>query len=356
MAGKKWKFALSNLAISLYDRLSGRRIQGPGAPLDGLNPDSIAIFSTTALGDFMFNTPAIRALRQRFPHARLTLVSSHKNRTLVEQCPLFARVIYWDQKVGLLPSVARQLRQDKPQLAVLLHSKAPYDVLCAVFAGAKYIVRDNYGRAPSGMERWLADYSRAFDGHLIERKLALVARLGCDVRDNAMFVPTPFTPVARVPGEVTVGFQLGASEALRSWPVARFVELARRLFAAGAQYRVALIGSPKETALADAFLQALTDAERERVANYVGGTTLPELLARIDSFDVLVTGDTGPLHLAVALRTRTISLFATANPQHTGPLQDPELHQVIQVSPNGQAQPLAAISADEVMAKIAALA
>ncbi|MNH42105.1 Glycosyltransferase family 9 (heptosyltransferase) [compost metagenome] len=74
---------------------------------------------------------------------------------------------------------------------------------------------------------------------------------------------------------------------------------------------------------------------------------------------VLVTGDTGPLHLAIALKTPTISLFVTANPQHTGPYQNSELHQVMNVSVDAQKlttaqrrQPLSIITENEVFEKV----
>ncbi|MGE9716721.1 glycosyltransferase family 9 protein, partial [Escherichia coli] len=52
-------------------------------------------------------------------------------------------------------------------------------------------------------------------------------------------------------------------------------------------------------------------------------------LSHINTMDVLVTGDTGPLHLAIALKCPTVSLFATADPKWTGPYQDLHLHIVI---------------------------
>jgi len=64
------------------------------------------------------------------------------------------------------------------------------------------------------------------------------------------------------------------------------------------------------------------------------------LITLIDSFHVLVTGDTGPLHVAVALQVKTISLFVTADSRSTGPIQDHELHRIIHVSRTGYTMPL----------------
>jgi len=357
---KKWKVAAANLFIRMFNRCCGK-LKPLAQYRTDLQFDSIVIYSTTALGDFMFNTPVIRALKQRFPAARLTLVSSVKNESLVKDCAYFSKVVYWDQKFNDVVRVSREIKQQRPQLAVLLHCKPPYDILTAVMAGCEFIIRDNYGAEAQGMECWLADYSGSFSGHLIQRKLQLISRLGCDTADCSMFVPAPFTPILRPAGQVTIGFQMGASEPLRCWPTERFAELARQLLAAGSHYHIALIGSPRERHLVDAFMQQLAiDApDLLRVHDYVGKSDLPGLLALIDSFDVLVTGDTGPLHLAVALQTRTVSLFATANPAYTGPLQDPQLHQVIrihigdyQLTEQQKHQPLCVISAHTVFDKI----
>lgn len=355
---KKWKLKLINRLIQLYTKVGGN-LKDKRSFNRHIEFNRIVIYSTTALGDLMFNTPAIRAIRERFPKAELTLVSSKKNRMLVEKSEYFSHVVYWDQKVvDILPAIFR-IRKAKPQLAVLLHSKQPYDVLSAVLSGCEYIIRDNYDPKPMGMEQWLADYSKPFDGHLIDRKLKLVSVLGCETQNNAMFIPISFTPILRDFQTVTIGFQMGASEKIRCWPVSRFVELANLLFSADEKYRIALIGSEKELPLANEFLQLLKPESVPKVVNYIGTSTLPELLSYINNFEFLVTGDTGPLHLAVALRTKTISLFATANPYSTGPLQDPHLHHIIQVPPHKyqddelkSQQPLALISAEDVFSKI----
>ncbi len=81
---------------------------------------------------------------------------------------------------------------------------------------------------------------------------------------------------------------------------------------------------------------------RPALITRIGKTGLQGALTLISSLDVLVTGDTGPLHLAVALKTKTISLFVTANPRSTGPIQDQQLHRIIHQSRTGYTMPLEA--------------
>lgn len=313
----------------------------------------IAIFSTTALGDLMFNTPAIFALKKRYPQASFVLVSSEKNRPLVDPSPWFDEVLYWDNKIRNAHRLIKSLRKFKPQLTVILHSYMPYDVLSAVLSNSEYIIRDQYSVDSPLMNRWFNLYSKPYDGHLIQRKLDLLTPLGCRNDDPRMHIPVEWHAAENISGKIRVGFQIGASEAKRCWPVARFAELARLLFQDG-QYQVVLIGGPKDRGLVAEFEQLAGAEIFSHVENQVGKTSLVDLLTLINGFDVLVTGDTGPLHLAIALHTATVSLYADAEPKHTGPYQDLSRHIIMKMTDvqSDSRQPLEHIRAEAVKEKI----
>jgi ADP-heptose:LPS heptosyltransferase len=357
---KQWKITAANACLQVYARFGGS-VKDKASFHPGLTFNRIVIFSTTALGDLMFNTPAIRAVRERYPTAHITLISSYKNKQLVAESRFFNDVIYWDHKAKDMLSVIHQLRKHKPELAIILHSKSPYDVIVAITAGCHYVFKDAYGNKATGMEPWLSGVSRSTGGHLIQRKLDLVAQLGCRTDNTEMFIPIEFPPVNKTSGKTLIGFQMGASETLRCWPVERFTHLAKLLLAHSPHNQIELIGTPKELAIEKAFMAGLTAAEQQRVVSHMGKTTLPQLLAVMSNMQVLVTGDTGPLHLAIALKTPTVSLFVTANPRHTGPYQNSELHQVmyvptdtIQLSAAQRRQPLSIITEHQVFDKVAA--
>lgn len=355
---KKWKTTLTNIFLGGFV-LFNKRFKSTKSFDPARNFSSIVIFSTTALGDLMFNTPAIRAIRNRYPDAFITLVSSEKNKALVSECSYFQRVIYWDEKIKDVIGLVASLKKSKPELCVILHSKAPYDVLSAVMAGSEYILKDIYGNKKTGVEKWLVNEPELFDGHLIQRKMNLVGQLSCDVTNTDMFIPIDFENIVKKTDTVSIGFQMGASEKVRCWPISAFVELAEKIAQLGPEYQVVLIGSNKERELEEVFFKAIPENIKSRVISYIGKTDLKMLLAVMKNLDVLVTGDTGPLHLAVALKTKTVSLFATANPKYTGPYQDPELHQVLHIPFDSQHnssalsdQPLSVIKAGEVLQKI----
>lgn len=357
---KQWKIWLAHACIGLYTVFRGRLWHK--RPFDRNEAfDRIVVFSTTALGDFMFNTPAIRALRKKYPHSRITLVCNPRNGDLVDGWRCVDEVVYWDHKAKSLPMIIRRLRRSRPQMAITLHSKAPYDVVAAVLSGCDHVFKNIYEDEPTGMERWLTGvtWTRG-EAHIIQSKLDLVALLGCDTTNREMSVPV--LP-ARSPSsqKIIIGFQLGASQPLRCWPVERFVELAKALLRHSPDYEIALIGGDQEREAESCLLSRLTPQEKNRIRSHVGKTTLRGLLSVINSMQVLVTGDTGPLHLAIALKVRTVSLFATANPRKTGPYQDKHLHKVLYVPADtanlGGAlprYPMSAIGAEDVLDSVIA--
>lgn len=339
--------------LNIYNPLLGKMKKTDTFSSD-IQFNSILIFSTTALGDFMFNTPAIRAIRAHYPDAHITLVSSEKNRLLVENYDQIDSVVYWDNKIRNLLPIALQAKKYKPELAVILHSHLPYDVLFAVMAGCQYILRNTSDIIPKWFQKWIiADHYPA-GGHVIQSKLNLIRYLGIDSTDTKMELPCEIEQLAKSEGNI-VGFQMGASTQERRWPVKNFAELAQKLIDSQPSVQIKLIGSPRELELPEEFFALLPEKYHHNIENLVGKTSLPDLLSQIKIMDALVTGDTGPLHLAITLQRPTVSLFATANPEWTGPYQDLHLHTIINKktrSNEGMPHSMDLITVDEVFSAV----
>jgi lipopolysaccharide heptosyltransferase II len=116
---------------------------------------------------------------------------------------------------------------------------------------------------------------------------------------------------ANVRGEALIGVFPGGNASSRRWAPERFAELVRRM--AGGVRTVVVFGGPNE--------RELTARVAGSAAIDLGGQTdLAQLAAGIASCDLLVTNDTGPLHLAAAVGTPTVSLWGAGDPRVTGPL------------------------------------
>lgn len=289
----------------------------------------IIIISNKRLGDFMFCTPAIGAVRDRYPGAHITLVTNKMNARLATPGTWFDDVVIMENALQSMMQAVSKLRKSKPELAIILHSRAPYDVVCSVLCGCKYIIKDYYSNEPQGMDRWLSAVTRGRGKHIIARKMELVSALGCDIRNPAMFIPFKVNKSSTKTHKRVIGLQMGASTPIKCWPGENFLHLAVKLLDNFADIEIYLVGVNSEQHLADMLLAGLGDEYKQRVVNYVGKTDIHQLVAAVLDMAVLVTGDTGTLHLAVAANIKTISLYSATDPKENGPYQDAHLHKVI---------------------------
>jgi ADP-heptose:LPS heptosyltransferase len=167
----------------------------------------------------------------------------------------------------------------------------------------------------------------------LAQRLQVASLVGCETAGARMQLPVDAgsdQAVARwltdagMTGKTLVGFQCCASSRGRMWPQQRFVELGRSLLAADPRIGIVLTGAPGERTYLDAIANGI--GPNAAVAAGLPLTQLPSLLRRVR---VLVTGDTGTMHMAFAVGTRTVCLFAVSNPKVSGPAYDLERHVVI---------------------------
>jgi len=292
-------------------------------------PKTIVIYSTTALGDYLMNTPAIWYLRNKFPTSKMILVTSEKNHDLVKKYDWFDQIYIWDNKVVRILPLLFKLRKNRPELSIILHAGFPYDILCSVLSGSDVIFRDHYGSEPPLLNKYLDNYSRYYDGHTIKRKLKLIENFGANVDNVKMYLPKLEDDKDDNNQRLRVGFQLGASNESRRWPVENFNQLACMLFENLDDLEIIITGTPSELKLAQSFVKQLSVNYQNKVVIMAGKTSLTELVSLVGNLNILVTGDTGPLHIAIAAGVKTVSLFVTANPFYTGPCQDQDKHIIL---------------------------
>ncbi|MXP49482.1 glycosyltransferase family 9 protein [Pantoea sp. Eser] len=343
---KKKKIYLIDRFLTLYSRFSSRK---KPHSLECLTPETVVIYSTTALGDFLMNTPAIWSLKNRFPTSKFILISSKKNKDLVYRYHWFDDIYIWDNKMLNFLPLLFKLRRKKPDLSVILHAHFPYDILSSVITGSQTIIRDHYGSESALLNKHLDHYSGYFDDHTIKRKLKLVESLGAETHQTEMHLPQLDSPTAAPCAHRRIGFQLGASKDIRRWPLSHFSQLAKVLLENWPDCEIIVTGTAAEQPLEQQFIDSLPLQYRKNVTPMAGKTNLSGLITLIRSLDLLVTGDTGPLHIAVAAQVPTVSLFSTANPRYTGPCQDSDRHIVIHRPERHASQhPMASIKAEEV--------
>lgn len=295
----------------------------------------ILILSAAGLGDFVLGTPAVRAIHQRFPGASIWILTIPEVRPLAERCPYVDQVrtlnlrhsrsaLAWMLGAGRrgLVGLIRELRGMRFDIAVNLYEVATWTggVRMAAFLRAVGAARA-VGRSSGGRGLGL-DLASDQEGHEIEAQLAVARLLGATAASDlpelwitdedrracgALLQRRALSEAERI-----ACLHAGSAQPEKRWPSDRFVVVGQRLAAAGA--RVVLIGTHAEEALCRSVAQAVPGA-----VSVAGETSLPVLAALLERASLLVTNDSGPMHMAAALGVPLAVPFGPETPKRFGP-------------------------------------
>ena len=293
---------------------------------------TVCFFSNTALGDTIFNTSVFRVFRQNFPHVRTVALLNPSTAPLFKTDPNIDEILLYDGKKGGFLRALSQLKKIKPDVIFILHSNEPEATPLAVLSGAKYVFK-----LPNAGNKFSPFHSNAPEPYGDERYVVLnrleqLKFVGIESRDTRLNLYLRDEDFAHVDEMLKscgarkfIGFQMGASTVSRQWFLQRWQQLAE-IILERTDAAIVLTGSPAERAMTAQLEDALRD---QRVINAAGKLSLREAAALIARLDVLVTPDTGPLHVAAALKTPTIGLFAVASPVNSNPDFDENIHKFI---------------------------
>jgi ADP-heptose:LPS heptosyltransferase len=301
-------------------------------PINALpdRPQRFLVISSTAVGDTILSTPAIRSLRRSFPESTITALLHKRVAPLFTAFPYLDEIIVFHGGYKRFIPTAKKIRARRPETALIFHGNGPQDIALAVFSGARHILKHP---TRSGYKKYLSyDFESRFQ-HAVEERLDLVRKIGGAQIDTTLEIP-PIpeaetggkSSILPASGKVWIGFQIGAANVYKMWPIERFLSLAERILRSDPNVSIVITGNQKERDLA----QRISGRFADRVLNTCGQVSIREWPSLIKQLRLLITNDTGTLHLAVALKTPTLSLFSATDSQRIGPYQDPELHRVIQ--------------------------
>jgi lipopolysaccharide heptosyltransferase II len=297
-------------------------------------PGSVVILGTGYIGDLVLATPTLRAIREAFPQARITLLVEERVIDLFAEADIFDRLLTVTRGTRRdLLAHARMLRGERPDVAVVL----PHTVTAALFARATCapvrVGHDSQGR------RFLLTRTAANEKtiHEVERLFGLVRALGvlrstaglprvwplASARQSARRHLERLAPT----GGPIIALTIGATNPARRWPPARWALLIRRL-ALARNARFVLIGAAVDQMAAaeivarvgdDVLREANANADRARLLNLAGRTSLAEVAWLFDVPDLVVGSDSGLLHVAAARGAKVVGLYGPGDPVAWGP-------------------------------------
>lgn len=295
------------------------------------------------IGDVVFTTPAVRAVRKRFPLAIITYLVEPAAAPVVEGNADIDRLVVTPRLPGIAGwrhewSLIRRLRAQRFDVAIDFHG-GPRASLITWLSGAP--MRIGYhvvGR--SWMYTHPVARPRALRArHSVENQSDLLAALGVD-RPDASVHPVTMTVNAAAARAVNTRLEaagvtgddclmimhVSAGNPFRRWPIAAFAAVAAGLGARASDRRILVTSGPSERAAADQVIAAaragLPESERDRILS-CGEFSLSELRALVERAALYIGGDSGPMHIAATSRVAMVSLYGPTLPARSAPWRPP---------------------------------
>jgi heptosyltransferase I len=287
-------------------------------------PASICLLRTSAIGDVTHVVPLVRTLQAAWPQTELTWIVGKLERRLVGDLP-GVNFVMFDKSAGLagMRAVGQALHGQHfdalLQMQVALRSN-----LLSLFIRARQRVGYDKARAKDGHGLVINQRIPARTGeHVLDAMGSFCEPLGLKQTQVRWDIPIPEEAHAwaadQLRGEQpTLLVSPTSSHVLRNWRPERYAAVMDHAAARG--WRVVLVGgpSPLEREMADAVLAAC----RHAPIDLTGKDTLKQLMAMLARAPMLLTPDSGPMHMANTVGCKVLGLHAASNPNRSGPYSD----------------------------------
>jgi len=310
-------------------------------------PRRILVIKLVGLGSIIQSTQLLAAVKEKYPESRLIFLCFREVVPLVERLPDVDEISVLDDStyLRLLLGVLRfvfGVGRRRPDLVIDLEVHSEFSTVLSTLTCA----RDRAGfylitaRSRRGLYTHLMYYNQL--RHVQEAYRQLGRALGAQPAVGRPVAPEITDTDREAVDELLARWALGGRKLLlvnpnagelcpeRRWEADKFARVMEE-FAAREEVLVATIGSPAEREYNESVRQLVRASLRERIMNTAGILSLGELLALLERAAVLLTNDSGPLHLAAALGTPTVSLWGPETPDTFRPLTGS--HRVIWAAP-----------------------
>lgn len=286
----------------------------------------ILIINVNWVGDVLFSTPFIRAMREAYPKGYIACLVHPRCKDVLDGNPRIDEIIIYDEE-GLHKSIFGKiklilyLRKKRFDSAFILHrsfTKALIAMLAAIPERIGY---------PTKNRSWLL--TKALDEpdaetHKVEYFLNMARSVG--IRPPSLsyefFISDPDRRWAKGflgsndarDGELLVAICPGGNWDPKRWPRKNFAALCDNL-ADKLKARILITGAKRDLSLA----QEIKNEMKNKPLMACGRTTLKQLAALLEISDLVIANDTGSMHMAIAMKAKTIALFGPTSPRITGP-------------------------------------
>jgi len=283
---------------------------------------SILLVMTTGIGDTLLSTPAVSTIRASFPDKIIGVLYHSRNRDLLiynEDIDIF---IEYPGKGKKVLRVVRELRKHKFDVAIVLHGNDPDILPLAYLSGAKHII----GNCNSKFNFLLSKGVPAKDlvRHTIEHRLESAKVIGANQFVYAMKLNIPYEQHLEAENFLKkhallncrlIGFVPVGSNYRNRWPCEYFSRLGDLLYEYDRSLRILVFGGKSDHEI----ISEVADRMSIKPVCLNGSLSLIKTAAILNRCDVVISNDTGLLHMAIALKVPVIAIYGAASPRLTGP-------------------------------------
>ncbi len=296
----------------------------------------ILILKPSSLGDVVQALPVLRLLKRHLPASEIYWWIDSNLGPLLKGDPDLTGIVGFERRRWAAPrhwpEMFRSIRWLREQ-----HFDWVIDLQClarsgtfAWLANGKFLIGLDEVREGARGFYDLAVRRASFHTHAVDWYLAVLPRLGIPVHNHFQWLPERpavaaevkrkwlekfRTPNSELRTPKWIAIQPGARWPNKRWPVEYFAELVRFLAQKFPDVRFAILGSKEDKSLGG----FISRVEPQRCFNLCGQTSLPEMVEWLRLCDLMVTNDTGPMHVAAALGKPLVALFGPTEPRRTGP-------------------------------------
>jgi lipopolysaccharide heptosyltransferase II len=285
---------------------------------------NILIITTTAIGDTLMCTPAIRAIRKNFPQAFIADLVHIRRKEILEDNPYLDKIILYYGKWKKTLQLISSLKKEHFDLIIILHANDPDIIPIAFLSKPKFLVGWKESKLSYLLDMKAEHEKSGF--HFIERRFEFLKTIG--IKDNKDYKKDIFIPEEKIKKcndflkekrvrdkELIIIFHPGASVSTRRWPANRFNDLGD-MISKNYKAKIIIIGGKDLEAKGSYIFRSM----QQKPINVAGLFNLKETAALLKRADLLVTTDSGPAHLAAALEIPSVILFGPVSKIAAGPL------------------------------------
>jgi lipopolysaccharide heptosyltransferase II len=313
----------------------------------------ILLVNPFGIGDVLFTTPVIRAIKDSWSAARIGYLCNRRVQPLLEANPLIDFVYVYERDefaaarrtsffkwLGDLKLFLDGIKKEDFDLALDFSLNTQFGFFCW-YAGIKERMGYNFKGRGKFLTRKIK-LTTYHDKHIVEYYAGLLKYLGLELKrpklelylrendtawakDSLAKIEKGSGPlVAIIPGG---GASWGGESFRKHWPAQNFAETADKIIESH-QARVVMLGDSREKEITDKVAAGM----RHSALNLGGKTSLGQMAAVLALADLAITNDGGPLHMAVALGIKTVSIFGPVDSLVYGPYPNSDKHIVVKSS------------------------